>query len=145
MTKLVVEELKTSLKQTFRTNTRLVLQAVRPHIYKHLSPAGDLTLNIIQDGKTVGTKTVTSAIIESGTDSTPTNYYHGIYTLEFDNQVVVNEGEFEIELVGENGYSFSESAYFGWVKPHEDLYIETEYTPAGDDYNPFGVQLWKWL
>ena len=142
--KVVVEELSGTLSQTFSTKNRLQVKSIRPYIYKHRSPAGTLTIEIEQNSTTIATSTgVTSADIETNTASTSINFYHGYYRFDFTDQFHIEKGNFTVKLTS-SGYTFGESAYFGWVKPHENISIPIDYdqTGKGDESNPFGIEIW---
>lgn len=138
--KILVEELKTTLTHTATAVRRMSIQALRPYIYKHLSPSGSFTLSLKQGGSTLGSATFTSADIEAIDGVTALNYFHGAYKVEFTDPVIVNRGEFEIEL-SHSGYTFAESAYLGWIREHER--IINPFTSTGNDAeNPLAVEIW---
>ena len=144
MTKLVVEELYTTLSQDFEASHRMVLSNVRLWVYKHLSPAGNISLVVKQGGQTLATSTaITSTYLEANTDATAINYFHGQIRFDFASPFVIQRGDLTLELTAA-GYTFSESAYFGWVKRHENLVFTQDYTPASGAYKPFGVEFWKY-
>ena len=143
MTKLIVQELDSSLTHIASTNYRMVIGAVRPYLYKHLSPSGTFTISIIQNSVTLGSKSLTSTEIESlYTDITNINYAHGPIKFEFDNPIVVNRGAFSIQL-SSSGYSFSENAYFGWTRKHEG-FVNIFTDPNLITSNPLSVEVWTW-
>ena len=89
----------------------------------------------------MGSGSFTSAQIESETTSTAINYFHGAYKVEFSTPIIVNRGSFEIEL-SHSGYTFSESAYVGWIREHErvvNLFTSPDYTIK----NPLAVEIWE--
>lgn len=142
--KIVVEPLKSSLEQTFNAKKRTQIHSISAWIYKHLSPAGAFKIEIWQAGaKLTESDPVTSSDIETNTNSTNLNYYHGYYRFLFSGAAFVNEGDFILKLV-QTGYTYSDSAYLGWVKPHESITVDLDYTPVDAKENPFGVQIWKW-
>lgn len=140
--KLVVEELKTELIHTATCFRRAHIQAIRPFIFKYLSPAGTFTFSIEQNSQVIGSVSFTSADIESNTAATNSNYFHGPYLIDFTNPVIVQPGTFQIKLSAA-GYSFSESAYFGWVREHERI-INNFTDPINDAENPLAVEFWSW-
>lgn len=145
MTKLIVEELRTTLSQNFTNDRVRIIKHIRPWLYKHLSPSGDLNIVVKQGGQTLATsETVTSSYIETNTDSTALNYTHGFFRFTFTDAFVLRSGDFTIELQASGGYSFSESAYFGWVKPHENKLFTTSYSPSDGANQTFGVEIWEY-
>jgi len=51
---------------------------------------------------------------------------------------------FEVRITS-SGYSFSESDYLGWIKPHENIRIESDYNITNDAQNAFGLELWVFV
>jgi hypothetical protein len=144
MSQFLIEELETSHEQVFTATKRINVAAITPWIYKHLSPAGTFTMEITQGSTTWTSTGVTSADIEANSDATPTNYFHGYYRFDFSGPIVINPGSFTVRL-NSSGYTFSESAYIGWVKPHENKLVEEGYTLApGSQSNAFGFIIYKY-
>ena len=144
MTTIVVEELQTALSQEFETPNRKTISTIKLDLYKHRSPNGTFTLEIEQAGEIIATKDFTSLDIENSTPSTAINFYHGRYNVGLDSPVVINEGTFEVRITS-SGYSFSESDYLGWIKPHENIRIESDYNITNDAQNAFGLELWVFV
>lgn len=144
MTKLVVDELKTTLSQTMTVDheKRILIAGIRPYIYMHNSPAGTFTLSIKDGGVTVASKDFTSTEIKSDL-STSDNYAHLFKRLVFDNPAQLTSKEYELELSA-SGYSFSESGYLGWVREHENQFNRTGGTPFSDIENPRSFQLFEY-
>lgn len=143
MSKILVEELKTSLEQDFTANKKHVLKSIRLWLYKHLSPSGNIYIEVIQGGQTIATSgNITSAYLEANTDATALNYSHGYIRFDFTDTFVILKGNFTVRL-NSSGYSFSDSAYFGWVKPHENKLFTETYTNRNELDNTFGVQFWE--
>ena len=141
--KLIVEELVTDLTHSATANRRMTIAAVRPFIYKHRSPSGTFTVSIIQGGNTVGSKTFTSAQMESEiADVTSVNFFHGPYKIEFDSPIVVNRGSFDIKL-SHSGYSFSETDYIGWVREHERTVNDFAAVSTNTEH-PKAVEVWEY-
>ena len=139
--KLVLEELRDNITQQFFADARINIIAIEAWIYKHLSPAGAFKMVVEQNGLILGSQEFTSADIEADTDSEPGNYWHGNYKIIFDKPFSINEGLFDIRLE-HTGYSFQESAYLAWVKPHENKYVDESHSPVSDIYNSLGFTLW---
>lgn len=141
MTKLVVDELFTTLSQTFTVTNqiRLTIKAIRPYIYMHNNPSGTFTISLKEGATTLASKTFDSASIKTDL-STSDNYAHIFKTIVFDDPVYIGDGEYEIEL-SSSGYSYSKSSYIGWVREHENLINEVNGTPISDFGNPRTFQL----
>ncbi len=141
MTKLVVDELHSTLSQTFTVykNERLTIEAIRPYIYMHNAPAGTFTIAVKSGGTELFSKTFTSVEIKSDL-STANNYIHIWKTLVFASPAQIENGEYELEL-SSAGYTYSDSSYLGWVREHENLTNEISGTPVSDIENPRSFQL----
>jgi len=143
MSKFVVDELKASLQQEMRAVRDARIGAIRLRLYKHLSPAGTFTVNLIQNATTIGTKSLTSADIESmNTEGiTASNYYHGYITFEFDVFSYLKRGVYTVEL-NSSGYVFSENAWIGWIKDHDRFNYPRNFSPVTDLTNPYTIEMW---
>ena len=141
MTKLVVDELKTTLSQTFTLtkNKRMTIEAIRPYIYMHNAPSGTFTLAVKSGGTTLASKTFTSAEIKTDL-ATSNNYAHLWKAITFTNPTQIENGEYELELSAA-GYTYSETGYLGWIREHENLTNELAGTPISDIENPRAFQL----
>lgn len=138
--KLVVDELKTTLSQTFTLNNegRSTIAGVRPYIYMHNAPAGTFTIKIKSGGNTLISQTFTSAEIKSNL-STSDNYAHIWKALIFDDPIQLGKGDYELEL-STAGYSYSGASYLGWIREHEHITNEVSGTPVSDIENPRAFQ-----
>ncbi len=146
MTTLVLDELKTTLEQDFTLNedslTGMRIKAIRPLLYLHNDPTGTFTISLKQGVTTIDSKALTMAEILSNANFSAGQYHWGVFNFEFDQYNTIKRGlTYTIEL-SSSGYSFTESAYVGWIKPHEDL-VNT-FNEVVDIFtkNPFGYQLW---
>lgn len=144
MTTLVVAPLRTDLSQTIsvQENKIINLAGIRPYLYLHNSPTGTVDLNIKYSATTIATKTFDLAQVKTDL-GTADDYMRVWYRVQFDDVVNLNEGQYDIEL-SSNTYSFSSSSYVAWVQEHEYLTNTLGYTPAGDQENPFSLQLWEY-
>jgi len=144
MTTLVVEELKTTLSQsfTYNLNRRSIIAAVRPYIFMYNSPSGTFTLSLKEGATTHASKTFTSADIKSDL-STSDNYAHLWKALEFSNPIYLSKGTYTLEL-SHSGYSFSESSYLGWIKEHENIFNNTSDLTGVSVFDyPFSYQIFE--
>lgn len=142
MTTLVVDELKTTLTQevTLNLTPRQHLAAVRPHLYVHNNPAGTFTFAVLNAADAVLTSdTFTSADVYTAL-GTSDDYAHAYFTISFEYRHLP-PGTYKLRL-SSSGYTFSESAYLGWVRDHEDLIVPLDYTPSDDSENPLSYQVW---
>ena len=143
MTDLVVEELKTTLSQSFSIdlNRRYTVAGIRPYIYMHNSPAGTFTISLKEGATTHASKSFTSADIKSDL-STADNYAHIWKALVFANPLLLSRGSFVLEL-SSSGYSFSESSHIGWIKEHDNIFQTTDGNNNTDYNNPLSFQLFE--
>lgn len=142
MSTLIVHELETSLTQTITVTAKKLVKSIRPHIYKANSPAGSLTLSIESGGTEVATVTQTIAFIEANVASNNT-YFHGFVKFEFDNQVLLPSGDYDLILTGSGGYTFDTNTYIGWCADFEDRLNADTSTPSGITQYPFAFEMWS--
>lgn len=144
MTTLVVDELKTTLTQTFTLtlNKRYNIGGIRPYIYMHNSPSGTFTLKIKSGANTLASKDFTSAEIKTDM-STSDNYVHIWKGLLFDTPIQLVKGSYILEL-SSSGYSYSASSFLGWVKEYENIFNEVSGTPLSYFDNPYSFQLFEY-
>lgn len=123
--RLVVHELVTELSQRIKVGGRdLQLNAVRPHLYKHRSPAGSLFLEV-QDtsGRLIkATETIAISAISAAT------YYHGVIRFSIDLQLRATASY--LLVLKSTGYSFAETGYVGWCNDYDLRLAEPDYSPA---------------
>lgn len=142
MSKFVVDELETTLYQDFSFKLNKSVKAIRPNLYLHNSPSGTFTVSLKEGATTLASKSYTMAQIESLAGFTANQYHHGYFTFEFDDYInLKNNKTYRIELSAA-AYTFSESAYIGWIRPHENLYNNATSEINAYD-NAFGFQLWS--
>lgn len=143
MTSLVVEELETTLTQSFSiyVDKRITLAGLRPYIYMHNEPTGTFTFTLKRGGVSIASDSFTSADIKSDL-STSDNYVHIWKFLEFSEVVQLERGDYTLEL-SHSGYTFAESGYLGWIKEHENLTNEVSGSPLTNFNNPMAFQLFE--
>lgn len=143
MTTLVIEELKTTLTQDFswRPRERAHVIAARPHLYAHNNPAGTFTLALLNSSSaTLASKSFLASDLYFALGTG--NLYAQLYfPVIFDQAIHLPTGDYKLRL-SSSGYSFSESAYMGWVRDHEDLKVPLLYTPPDDFHNPLSYEIW---
>lgn len=134
--KLAVNELKSHLDQNVVVRGTYNLEAIRLHIYKHNTPTGSLKVQI---------RTENGLVAESGlvqiSDISNSNFFHGMVRFDINIQVK-KDTEYTIRLVGEDGYSFSESAYIGLCL---DFDFNTYYKSPTPEYllnNSYDYEAW---
>lgn len=145
MTTLLLEELRgTALVQPFsvKLRHRINVAGIRFYAYSHNSPAGTFIMSLFSGVNLIASGNFTSLDIENAHINSD-KYIHGIFLVEFDYPVILNYGDYELRLTS-SGYVFSESAYLGWVKRHEDVTNRVDYVVIDDSYNPLTFELWDY-
>lgn len=148
MSHLVVHELgvtgafgNTELAQPITVGSEdLLVYAIRPHLYKHLAPAGSLYIQVqdsngkkIKDSETVAISAITAV---SG------NYFHGVVKFEID-VALKKETQYRIALKS-TGYTYNVNAFIGWCNDYDLRRVETNFTtPSTVGVNaPLGMEIW---
>jgi len=145
MSQRVVEELKTTLTQSFTFNNDIfyAIEAVRPFIFFFNTPAGTFTLTIKQGAETMATGTFTSAAIQTAL-GTSDNYFYAwikiLTTTTAGGLPNLKKGAYDF-ILSSSGYTHSASSFIGWIQEHENLHNSLLYTSAGIRENPFAVQI----
>lgn len=122
--KLAVFELlnSDSMTQKFTVgDSPIVVNCFRLHLYKHLAPAGTLYVKL-EDANGNLIK-LSSAVTISSISSA--NYFHGFVKFDCPVSLMANTSYY-LELTA-SGYSYSGSAFIGWVQAgalanHSDSY-----------------------
>jgi len=136
--KLLVEKLESTLTQSFTiTGERKNVAAICPYIYMHGAPSGTFTLTVKQGSTTMTSGTFTSAAIKTAL-GTANNYAHVFYPIEVIAQFDAGEYDF---ILSASGYTATASSFIGWIRQHENLNNETDYTPDSDSDNPYAVRM----
>lgn len=111
---LLVCELNGACFQPVTTDENVIhITAIRPHLYKHLAPAGSFYIQI-QDAngkKIANSNSLTAANISAS------NYFHGYVRFDI-NASLFPETQYRIALKS-SGYSYSDSAYIGWCTDYD--------------------------
>jgi hypothetical protein len=138
---LVLQELGLSssyLSQKITVGARDInVKHVRPHLYKHLAPAGTVSIQI-RDASDVLIATSDAVTI---TDISAQNYFHG--EVRFDvNAMLLKNTSYYIRLVS-SGYTYGANAFIGWCQDFDLRKVGVDYTPAGSLNTPFLLELWE--
>lgn len=143
MSQHIIEELKTTLEQDFTISLNRVYQMAGVSIGLVLfnNPAGTFTASIKSGSTTLGSKSFTASEVIAALETTD-GYMWGRVSLEFDQPLKLRKGTYTIELSA-SGYTFNESAYLGWIRPHENIWTQITYTPSGDLEKPLDYRLFE--
>lgn len=143
MSYLVVEEYRTdALSQYFTLSERVQLRAIRPLLYFHNDPTATITLTIKNGATEIASVTQTYSEIEASAGWSSGQYHYGVVKFGFTDDVDLQRGVTYTMEISASSYTFSESSYFGWVKPHEDLINYFSDEIESDFENPFGYEIW---
>ena len=139
----VVEELRTTIEQNVKAPSRGSIKYIRPMLYLHNDPAGTFYLKIYEGSTLLGTASTTMTAIKLGAGLSDNQYHWGAVRFTLDNSVVLKRKvTYKLEISA-TSYTFSESSYFGLIKPYENLINETvdDFTTTSDYENPIGTQV----
>jgi hypothetical protein len=133
---LAVWEIVGALGQPLTTGSAVEqIYAVRPHLYRHGSPAGTCAIQI---QTTSGTVLATSASMNISAIGSNT-YWHGYQRFIISASLAANT-TYRFVLIT-SGYAYSSSAYFGWVNGRDLGKYAPTYAAAGYDY-PLDLEVW---
>lgn len=147
--KLLVEELGRTLsiiKQKITVGDRdIVIKAIRPHLYKHLNPTGNLILYIYDAaGSTLlATSETLSMTTIHTTGFSSANYGHGDVRF-YINAVLLKNTSYQVWLGSSGGYTYSASAFYGWCNDWDLAKVNKDYTPASDFQSAFLMEFWEY-
>lgn len=140
--KLIVHELTAlNISQEIQTEDKVILlEALRPHLYKHNNPAGSLYMEIRSEADALlfTSETIT---IQSIHDAVGDAYFHGPTRFYIDASLAPNT-KYNV-ILKSTGYTFNESAYIGWCNGYDLKVVENSYTPAGDPADALIVEFWE--
>lgn len=137
--KLIIEELKAvPILQKVTPSKNTIIEAIRPHIYRHNFASGSMKLQILDSISTVIAESEKININAIGTMA----FYHGYVRFYIDAYLKQYE-HYTIQLLGDDGYTFDESAYCGWANGFDLEKYPMSPAPAGDVYYPFDLEIWE--
>jgi hypothetical protein len=137
--KLIVQELKASeLSQQLTPSRNTIVEAVRPHLYRHLWPSGSLKMQILttSDVLVAESDAVSIADISAGN-----NYFHG-YVRFYINAFLTKDTAYKFKLTS-SGYTYADAAFIGWCNGFDLGKYAAGYTPANDLYEPLDLEVWE--
>lgn len=148
MSYLLIDELNetntTQNSQGFKNTSGRVIHLVhiRPHIFKHLAPAGSFYLQLQNfiGSKIADSNSLTAAEISSA------NYFHGYIRFDINASLQPSNSSpltwYRLQLKS-TGYTYDANAFIGWCINYEDFDLDVDYTIGGDLDRPFGLQFWE--
>lgn len=137
--KLIVHELKASgLTQNLTPTENVSVVAIRPHIYRHNFPTGNLKVQVLNMSDTVLGESATVDISSIGSDS----FFHG-YVRFMVGVGLMKDTEYKIKLVSGGGYSFDESAYCGICSDYDLRKYDPSYSTHDGLHSPLDFEVWS--
>jgi hypothetical protein len=139
--RLVVHELltgATDLQQIVTPDRNTIVEAIRPHLYRHNFASGSLKVQIL-DGSDV-LLAESAAVAISSIDTA--NYFHGYVRFDV-TAYLAKDTPYKVRLVNAGGYTFSEAAYVGWVNGYDLGKYPPSTVPANDQYYPLDLEIWE--
>lgn len=136
---LVIHELTSNLDQVITTPDRdIIVEAIRPHIYRHRFPTGSLKIQIYDSLNALVSESEVIQISDIGT----LGFFHG-YVRFYINAYLAKNSSYKIRLVSQGGYTFDESAYCAWVNGY-DLAKYQPSLPLPDGISfPLDYEIWE--
>jgi hypothetical protein len=137
--KLVVHELKAAgLFQTLRPDKRTIVEAIRPHLYRHNFTTGSLRVQIWNDEDLIAESNAVE-ISSIGTAA----FFHGYVRFDID-AYLQKDTDYQIYLYsdGLDPYEFNESSYIGWCNGYDLGKYDATYAVASNLHEPLDVEVW---
>lgn len=135
--KLLVHELQDEVYQTITPSKNVVVEAVRPHLYKHNFPSGNIVIEIHDS---IGCLIAQSEPVNIA-DISEADFYHGY--IRFYIKAYLQAGTtYRVVIKAQGGYSFSESAYIGICKSFDFDTYPASYYPNSGVNAPLDIQVW---
>jgi hypothetical protein len=138
--RLFVFDLQTSgtLRQQITPTRNIDMVAIRPHIYKSLSPGGTLTINI--EDQHFNTLKSSNAVTISTISAE--NYFHGV--VRFDIEYPLRKGlTYNVTLTAGGGYTFSASDNIAWVNDYDLRKVPTSYSNDTGFGGALLMEIWE--
>ncbi len=137
--KIIVHELEASaIEQRLTPSKNTIVEALRPHIYRHNFPTGSLKLQILDMSDTLVGESENVDISDIGSE----NFFHG-YVRFLINAYLAKDTTYKFQLVGEDGYTFDESAYCGWCNAYDLAKYPTPTTPLNSLHHSLDIEIWE--
>lgn len=139
---LILEDLGnglSSLKQKITVGASdITVEYIRPHLFKHLAPAGSLNISIKDSTDTTTIATSDSVTI---TDIDAANYFHGKVRFAIKARLLKNTSYYI--YLNSSGYTYASNALIGWCLDFDHQLVDRDYTPSDNFMTPFLMELWE--
>lgn len=127
--RLVIEELLDApLEQKFTViDQKIIVERFLPYLFIKGSPEGTLKLELYRKDTLAWSseQSIASIIAQSGKSKTT---YHGYITFKEKPAILEKSVDYKLVL-SSSDYSFGDSHYIGWVRPHDPRTIYRHYSP----------------
>jgi predicted nucleic acid-binding Zn ribbon protein len=135
--KLVVHEIDSEVYQEVTPRRNYIITHIRPHLYRHQWPSGNLKLQIQDANGEVLAESTAVTIADIGT----LDYFHGYvrFDIEF---YMKKEVTYRIAVVGSAGYTFDNSAFCGVCNDFDLRRYEALFTPNDGVHAPLDIEFW---
>lgn len=135
---LIVHELTGSgLSQIVRRDRNTIVEAIRPHLYRHNFATGSLKIQIL-DGATL----VAESALVPISSITTAPFFHGLVRFEID-AYLAKDTDYTVKLVGEDGYTFDELSYVGWCVGFDLGHYDPTYEASSLLDYPLDLEIWS--
>lgn len=135
---LVLMELDSDIDQTVTPPRNVIVEAIRPHLYRHNFPTGNLKLQILTIADVLVAESEEIAIEDIG----EMDFFHG-YVRFYINAYLKKDTQYKIRLTSTDGYVFDESAYCGWVNGYDLGKYQLDVIPNSVYQYPFDLEIWE--
>lgn len=137
---LVAHELLTSqsLSQKITIGEKpLMVEHIRPHLYKALSPSGSLQIQVWDSNQ----KVVASSSAVAISSISAANYFHGEVRFDISVNLRAN-ASYYVSLVS-TGYTYSSTDFIGWITDYDLRKVSLASGLLGDaTHSPLLLELW---
>lgn len=136
--KLIVSELiNNNLYQTIKPSETTHVEAIRPKLYYHNNPTGEIRLQLLDNN---GELIAESSYLDMAT-ITSAQYFHG-YVRFYINASLSANVNYRIRLKTRY-HTPSETSYIGWCHEYDNIKNTPTYTVGGTFSNPLDLEVWQ--
>lgn len=135
---LVVHELDPHIDQSVTPDRNTIIEAIRPHIYRHNFATGSLKLQIRDSLDSLVAESESIDIADIGSMA----FFHGYVRFYIDAYLQGGES-YTIRLIGGDGYTFDESTYCGWVNGYDLAKYPSITIPTKGVFHPLDLEIWE--
>lgn len=135
---LIISECKPDTSQEIMATRPIFINAIRPHLYIHGSPAGTVKVQVQDVNGYMIAESATQSIATLKTEA----YAHKYYLFEIDANLM-QDGHYRIAVVCGGGYVFSESAYVGVCHDWDNTKSDLSYVAVDSFHKPLDLEIWE--